>query len=188
MIKKSGSASVNAASESVLFDAIDNATTMASFSVADENLTFSKAEEAGQGTDLNFLLDSNLAEMEFPEMQDGMKEILAVLTEDSRIALERLEMDLDVSRQSLYNSYGVKHTEMQTTIGWSWMRKAKDGDVVTGFDYDYNFSFSRDDFLEKALREAKMFPQRLTDFLNPSKSPTYKGPILLSPRAVWRDF
>lgn len=182
--QKSGSASINTASIDSLKQTIDHAAALASFSVKDEALNFPDSKVAPTAEKLDFLFDEALADMSLEEMRDGLQEVLEVLTEDKRFALDRLELDVDTSRESLFNSLGVRQNEAQTTVSWSWMGMAVEGDVVSGFDYDYNFSYQKNGFIKSAKEQALQFRENIVNFLYPNKCPSYKGLILLSPRAV----
>jgi PmbA protein len=182
--KKKGTSSINTDSQESLSKAVADAVALAGFSVADQNLNLPDTKQAFRAKPLDFLYDEQTAEMDFEELQGNMEEILGVLIKDSRIALERFEMAVEISRNSLFNSHGVRQSELQSTINWSWMGMAVDGDEVTGMDYDSEFSFRKAGLLAKGKQTAEEFSQRLLSLLKPTKCPSYKGAVLLSPRAV----
>jgi PmbA protein len=182
--KKKGTSSINTNSVESLSKAVADAVALAGFSVADEFLNLPDTKLAPPSKPLNFLYNDEVANLDFEELQHDMEQILGVLIKDPRIALDRFEMAVETSRNSLFNSHGVRQSEIQSTINWSWMGMAVDGAEVTGFDYDSEFSFKKNDVLSKGKKSAEEFAQRLLSLLQPTKCPSYKGAILLSPRAV----
>jgi PmbA protein len=182
--KKKGSASVNTADERAVKQAVADALALASYSVADPALVLAGPDEAPTARDLPFLWDDALAETELEALQGMMQEALGRVTRDPRVALDKFDMSIDVSWHGLFNSLGVRQQQSQTMAGWSYFGMARDGDEVTGFDYDGSSSFNVTDILPRALADAERFATKVTGFLKPVRCPTYKGPILLTPRAV----
>ena len=182
--KKKGSASINTVTEDGVKQAVADALSLATFSVPDESLVLPTREEAPKAKDLPFLFDDKLAEVELEEIQATMQEVLGRLTRDKRVALDRYEMSVDVSFHGLANSYGVRQAERQSMGHWSFFGMGRDGEEVTGFDYDGSFSFNRHDLLSRSMMDAAKFSEKIVAGLNPGKAPTYKGPVLFSPRAV----
>lgn len=179
---RKGSASFNGRSLEALKSSVQVAATLASLSVEDSFLNL----PAPRGTPkkLDFLFDGDVAKVSLEELRDAMAETLGLLTKDSRIALDRFEASVDLSFETLLNTRGVHVAEVQSKIGWSFFGMAVDGDEVTGFDYDGGFSYKREGFRAKMIDEAQIFAEKLLAQLKPEKSPTYKGPVLFTPRAV----
>ncbi len=61
---------------------------------------------------------------------------------------------------------------------------AVDGSEVSGFDYDGRSVYAWDGGLDIALKQCDEFVEKIVKNLRPVKAPTYKGPILMTPRAV----
>lgn len=182
--KRRGSASTNILAKANIDNALSTAIGMANFSVKDDALIFADSKIAPKAKSLDFLYDEALAEMELKELKDVMKDVLAILTKDKRVALDRLEMEISTSRDSLMNSRGVSQSELQTTVSWDFFAMARDGDEVSGFDYDDGFSFSKGFFREEAMHHAELFAKKIVKNLYPKKCTTYKGPVVFSPRAI----
>lgn len=182
--KKKGSASINTTTEASVRKAVADALALATYSVPDEDLVLATAAEAPAATKLPFLYDQALAETPLETIQGWMAEVLARLCRDQRVALDRFEMQADASYHGIMNSHGVKQTESQTQAAWSFFGMARDADEVTGFDYDGGFSFTKEGLLERALKHADEFSVKLLSQLKPRKCPSYKGPVLFTPRAV----
>lgn len=181
---KKGSATVNSDNPGALSKAVADATALAAYSVPDEFLCMAKASEAPPAKPLDFLFDDHLAEVELEAIQSLMHEVLEILTRDKRVALDRFEMAADISLHGLFNSFGVRQSERQTMLSWSYMGMARDGEEVTSFDYDSGFAFDWRSSPERAKRDAAAFAQKILSFLKPRQCPSYKGAVLLSPRAV----
>jgi PmbA protein len=182
--RKRGSAAVNTVkSEDVVF-AVEEALQLAKYSVPDEYLTLASKEIAPRAKPLDFLHDKKLTNVDQIELQELMEDILENVFTDERIALERFDVGVSDSYHNLMNSEGVFQSEVQTSIGWSFMGMARAGDQVSGMDYTGGFSYSSKDFRERMRREAEQFAQKLVASLDPIKCPEYKGNVLLTPRAV----
>lgn len=182
--KKKGSASLNSVDETQVRQAIADALALAKYSVPDEHLTLATTAVAPKTPSLPFMFDDELAGLDLEEIQGMMAETLARLTRDKRVALDRFEMACDVSWHGMGNSHGVRQTERQSIATWSFFGMARDGEEVTGFDYDGSFSFGKAGLLQKNLDGADQFAKKILAGLKPRKAPSYKGAVLFSPRAV----
>lgn len=182
--KKKGSASLNSIDEKAVRQAVQDALALARYSVPDPDLTLATKDVATPAKQLAFQYDEPLAAMGLEELQGIMAETLVRLTADKRVALDRYEASVDVSWHGMRNSLGVKQAERQSITSWSFFGMARDGDEVTGFDYDGNFSFGKTGLAAKAMHDADVFTKKILGALKPRKAPSYKGPILMTPRAV----
>jgi PmbA protein len=182
--QKKGSASLNNMNLDSLKTSVDDALSLARFSVADEYLTMPTSREAPRAKELPFLFQDALAEKDLNHLQEFAQRLLAELTKDSRLAIDKCELHLSTSWHGLYNSEGVSQNEKQTAVGWSFMGMAVDGEEVSGMDYDGRHCYKWDGALDLALEDARKFADRVLATLRPGKSPSYKGVVLLSPRAV----
>lgn len=182
--QKKGSASLNNVRWDSLKQSVDDALTLAKFSVADEYLTMPAAAEAPKAKPLKFMFDDGLAETSLSTLQEFSQAVLTRLTKDKRVSLDKCEFSISASWRGLYNSCGVIQNEWQTALGWSFFGMAVDGNEVSGFDYDGRQAYSFEGSLPLALEDADKFCEKVVSNLRPGKSPSYKGPILLSPRAV----
>jgi PmbA protein len=182
--QKAGSTSINTATEESVRQAVTDAVALARFSVPDEALTLATPAEAPPATPLPFLWDAELAAITLPEMQATMRTALDVLLKDKRVALDRFEMQVDLMWHGYRNNKGVKQSERQTQADWSFFGMARDGEEVSGFDYDGGFSFARAGLTERCVAHAEAFAKKIVGTLKPGMCPSYKGPVLLSPRAV----
>ena len=181
---KKGSASLNSIDEKAVKGAIADALALAKYSVPDEYLTLATAEEGKPAKALGFNFDPALAAIDLETIQGTMAETLALLTRDKRVALDRFESSADVSWHGIYTSLGVKQTERQTAASWSFFGMARDGDEVTGFDYDGGFTYAKASLHDLSLAGANAFTAKILGQLKPVKAPSYKGAVIFSPRAV----
>jgi PmbA protein len=182
--QKKGSASFNTMTEAALKQAVTDALALARYSVPDEALTLASQDEAPVANVLPFMFDAALAEVQLDRLQGVMAEILARLVRDKRVALDRFEMSADVSFHGLSNSLGMRQSERQTMASWSFFGMGRDGEEVTGFDYDGSFSFDEATLLAKGMEDASAFVAKILGLLKPRQCPSYKGAVLFSPRAV----
>jgi len=182
--QKKGSASINTVSEESINTAVASALALAKYSVPDETLTLASLSEAPRAKVLPFLYTEELAQVDLEAIQGLMQEVLSRLTSDSRVALDRFEMAVDVSFHALASSTGMRQAERQAMASWSFMGMGRDGEEVTGFDYDSGFALSRGAILAASLKDSDAFVAKLLGLFKPRQCPSYKGAILLTPRAV----
>lgn len=182
--QKKGSASINTVTEDGVRKAVADALALAKYSVPDPDLVLAQTSEAPAAKPLPFLYDEALADMSLEEIQETMGTTLARLVRDPRVALDRYEMAVDVSWHGLCSSTGMHQSERQTIASWSFFGMGRDGDEVTGFDYDGSFAFKKSDILLRSTSGADLFVDKILRGLKPVKCPSYKGAVLLSPRAV----
>ncbi len=180
---KKGSASLNSASLSELENAIAEASSLASFSLADPYLTLATSAEASQAPSLEFLCDPSIYQIDVSAIECAARSALDILSSDKRLCVDRFEIGVGSSLHQLANTNGVSQQEVQTTIDWSYLGMARDGSLVSGMDYDSGFCFSLNDFENKLLKDIREFKERLLDSLNLVQAPSYQGKVLLSPRA-----
>jgi PmbA protein len=182
--QKKGTASINTLDERSVQQAVADALALATYSVPDPALTLATRDEAPPAPRLPFLFDAALAEMSLEEIQGVMAETMGILTRDKRLALDRFEMSVDASYHGLYASTGVRQTDKQSAANWYFFGMGRDGDEVSGFDYDGSFSYDKATIAGKAAHDATEFVKKVVGMLGPRQCPSYKGQILLSPRAV----
>ncbi|MEN9835688.1 MAG: hypothetical protein RL011_1881 [Pseudomonadota bacterium] len=182
--QKKGSASVNVTNEESIKHAVESALALAKYSVPDPDLVFATKAETPKAKSLDFLFEDKLADLGLDGMTAQMQETLGRLGADPRLALERYEMAVNVSFHALASTTGMAQSERQTMASWSFMGMGRSGDEVTGFDYDGNFAFTADTILPRSLVDADRFVKRVLGLFDPVRCPSYRGAVLLSPRAV----
>jgi PmbA protein len=182
--QKKSSASANTTDLKTLEQTCEDCLALASFSVADPYLIMPSADEAPKATPLDHLFDNPLSSLELYELKDFAQTVLSRLTKDKRVALDKCDMAISSSFHGLYNSLGVMQKERQTALSWSFFGMAVDGDEVSGFDYDGRHVYRFEGALQEALRDADRFVEKVIGNLYPKKAKSYKGQVLLSPRAV----
>lgn len=183
-LQKKGSSSTNSPSQKSLESALSKAYELSTFGIEDPFLTLASKEQAPEAKELGFLYDPLLNEIPLSEIEESISEGLEEIKKDKRIALDRMEAGVSTSFHGTRNSNGVFQKEKQTTIYWSFLGMAKDGDAVSGMDYESGSSFTKAGYKEKLKEDLSTFKKRVLQNLNPVKCPTYKGLVLLTPRAV----
>ena len=182
--QKKGSASLNNYDQKGLRQSVDDALALARFSVPDEYLTMPDNQLAPAAKALPFMWNDRTSEIGLGELQEFAQAMLSRLTKDKRVALDRLEVSTSSMWHGLYNSLGVSQSETQTSMSWSFMGMAVDGSDVSGFDYDGRSVYNWQGALDVALKQCDEFAEKVVKNLRPIKIPSYKGPVLLTPRAV----
>jgi PmbA protein len=182
--QKKGSASLNNANEISLQRAVNDALSLAKFSVADEFLTMPTIGETPVAKPLGFMWNDRTSDVSLGDLQEFTQAMLTRLTKDKRVAIDRLEVSTSCMWHGLYNSLGLKQAETQSAVSWSFMGMAVDGPDVSGFDYDGRSTYAWNGALDLALKQCDEFVEKVVKNLRPIKAPTYKGIVLLTPRAV----
>lgn len=182
--QKKGSASLNNANPDSLKQSVNDALTLAKFSVADEYLTMPSGSDAPKASQLSFMFNDELAETTLNSLQEFAQTVLNRLIKDKRVALDKCDFSIGASWHGLYNSLGVAQSEFQTALGWSYFGMAVDGEEVSGCDYDGRHAYAWQGGLDLALEDADKFCEKVISNLRPRNSPSYNGQVLLSPRAV----
>ena len=163
---------------------ITNAVEMARFSLADPDLNFATLELAPRAKDLPFMYDPVLAELEFSSLQETMVELLDMVKGRPEVMLDRMEMAVDTTTHRIYNSHGVFQQERSAAVEWEYAAMARDEDCVAGFDYESGFSLDATSFHNAALADMRRFLDKIVGNLHPKRCPSYKGIVILSPRAI----
>lgn len=182
--QRKGSAVVNSTDIDDLNGAIKEALELAKYSLEDSFLIMPDKAEASKPEALNFLYDQKMSDVTPKEIEEIMSHCLGEFLQDKRVAVERFEISIGSSVHTMRNSKGVVQSEIQTGAGWSIMGMARDGDQVSGMDYLGGHSFSWDKVAELAAKDCKDFSETVIGSLNPVHSPSYKGVVVLSPRAL----
>ena len=161
--QKKGSASLNTSEQTGLRRSVDDALALAQFSVADEFLVMPDAKEAPKAKPLSFMWNDKMSEVSLSDLQEFTQAMLSRLTKDKRVALDRLEVSTSCMWHGLYNSLGMEQSETQTSLSWSFMGMAVDGDEVSGFDYDGRSVYSWDTALDIALKQCDEFAEKIVN-------------------------
>ena len=182
--QKKGSASTNNLDQLVISSVLKDALALASFSLPDEHLIMATKDQVKGGTKLHGLLQEEVANLSLDDIGSFMRLGLDAFKKSKKFALERFEFSLDLSSHILVNSLGVDLSEQQGTIGWDYLGMAHEGEQVSGMDYDGGFSFQLKGIKERLEKEICAFTERVEKTLNPIHCPGFKGPILITPRAL----
>ncbi|MCE9600148.1 MAG: TldD/PmbA family protein [Spirochaetia bacterium] len=129
-------------------------------------------------------LDPALLAMDPETAIKNLSILIEAATEDSRISIDRAEIGVQFSLNCVMNSNGLLAEWGISTLDWFAMGMAREGDQVTSFDYDGG-TVRQLRGVEEALRKTGVdFKKGLIDSLNPQSGESYRGAVLLHPRAV----
>lgn len=182
--QKKGSATTNSPSAASVERTLGTAVSLSEFGIADPHLNFATAEQAPEAKPLKFLFDDSAEQLSFGELEEALNEGIAELRKDPRVLVDRMEAGVSTSYHGMANGHGVKQREYQTTIYWSMLGMAKEGDVVGGMDYSGGSCFTKEQFRPRLIEDLRKFRDRVLANLSPAGCPSYSGPVLFSPRAV----
>lgn len=182
--QRKASATMNHLSPVTLKQSAKDAVSLSKFSLEDKFLTMPDTKQAPKTSSIAGIFDDQVATKSLGELQELAQACLIELTKDHRVRLDRCDFSIGVSWHGLYNSLGVRQSEFQTAVSWSYFGMAVDGEEVSGFDYDGRQVYQWSRAHHSSLSDAKEFVDRVTKNLRPGRCPSYHGPVLLSPRAV----
>jgi PmbA protein len=179
--QKSGSASINTHDRQAVDGALKRALTLAKHSVPDEYLAMAP-KATYQEIDLP--IDPLLADMDLETVISLSKDFVSQL-QIPKVSIDTASMEQSYGARHIANSLGMEASDASSSLNWSAMGMAVDGDDVTSFDYDGDFCSSQSDAETKISKTAKSLREKLISQLNAQKvSEGYTGQLLLCPSLV----
>ncbi len=103
---------------------------------------------------------------------------------DSRIAIDRAEVSVNLGYSILRNSKGIVNGRAGASFSFYIMGMAREGEQVTSFDYDGETVFAFEEIEENIRTAVGRFRDSVLRALNPEKGASYKGAVLLHPRTA----
>ena len=179
--QKSGSASINTRDEAKIKETIENAMKMAKFSIPDEYLTMAPKATYVK---LPETYDEKLVELSMKDKRKLLEDMIQTARQDGRISLDNASLDCSYGARVIGNSNGMLATDASTTLSWSLMGMAIDGDDITSFDHISDYSNYIKGSLDKCLGSARQLKEKLLKCLGARKGQSYKGKILILPALV----
>jgi len=101
---------------------------------------------------------------------------------DPRVSVDAGGLVVQYGTRAISNSRGVRAAEEGSVTYCVIMGMAKDGDVVSSFDYQFDGTRSMSGIDPVAV--ATKFAENVIDSLGAVKGESFKGPIVLSPKSV----
>jgi len=122
---------------------------------------------------------------------DGVR-LLSILIDaargDKRVTIDRAEIAFNLVLNCVMNSNGVRASWGLTSAEWFIMGMARDGSQVTSFDYDGGTHRTLAGLELELANCGGEFRKNVISSLDPLGGSSYKGPVLLHPRAVCELF
>jgi PmbA protein len=181
--QKKGTASLNSLNDKEVDETVKSALELSSFSLPDPFLNLPQKSTAGETKPLGFLFDEHMFDLSSEYLKSLMLEAIAKIKAQPKIALERLDVAMGFSYECLANSHGVARSEKQSVVNWSYLGMAKEGEEVSGMDYNSGFSYKKDGFEQHLFTDLDIFCEKILRSLDPKSCPSYKGPVIFSARA-----
>lgn len=179
--QKSGSASMNRLDPESVEATVSDAIGMAKYSIPDEYLAMAKAAEYPV---LPCMFDPAIADMGMGELRELAVRMIAVARKDPRVSLDGANLDRGVGMRVIANSQGMLARDTSSSLGWSLMGMAIDGEDITSFDHRSDFSYASKGSGEKIEATAKDLAEHLLECLGARKGVSYRGQVLLPPSLV----
>jgi len=178
---RQGTAQTNSMAKEDFRQIAVNAVTLARRSPEDPYLCMPKPQSV---TPLEGLSDPALRQLPVNRLKDLAVEFLAAGREDPRVQIDGGEVLLKLDQELLVNSHGIALKQDTTQLEWVISGQALEGEEVTSFDYVSGGSFHLRDADASMLGLARKFNTNLIRLFGAGSGSSYKGPVLLTPRAV----
>ncbi len=108
----------------------------------------------------------------------------ASVQKDPRVSIDRAEVSFATRIITVRNSHGLSSAYAVTSCDYYVMGMARQGDEVTSFDYDGSVLMRRKGLEEQMTATAEEFRNSVIGSLGPRPGKSYRGAVLLHPRAV----
>lgn len=129
------------------------------------------------------MYDSKIADLELEkaismaiEMLDSAKNV------DKRVTVDSGGIDVIHSKTAIVNSKGIKSSMKDTSLTHFIMGMAKDGDVVSSFDFGFGGSRNLEEV--DVRKSAEEFGKNVVASLGAKPGKTFKGTVILEPHAL----
>ncbi|MFN7956304.1 MAG: TldD/PmbA family protein [bacterium] len=176
-----GAVQTNSVSDDDLREAVRAALDLARFSPPDQHLTMPAARPFRPTTRR---YDPALAALDAGGLQRLASRYLGALKRDPRVSVESGSVSWEVGEICIANSYGVRASDTWTHAAWTALVEGIDGDEVTSFDYESGGAFALAGIDERIVADGEQLAGNVLATFGAGKGITYKGPVLLTPRAV----
>jgi PmbA protein len=181
---RTGCAAVNGLDSDSVREAVAFALSLARFAPPDPIPCLATPAQAPAADPLEFLYDRALEPMSGGDLRAVLAEAVGDLRGYPGCLLERYECEVAIAWRNVRNTLGVHQTEQRTRGSWSFQGLMRHGDDTSASDYEAGFSFTADGLAQRCRDSAVTLGQRLTGALASRAAPTYRGPVVLGPRAV----
>ena len=182
--QKKGTASTNVVNKQSIEDTVNQAISIAKFSVADPFLSLTSLDLAPSAKTLDFLQQDGWDKIKRTTYPKLVEQGLQLLQSNSNIAVDRLSFGVNESDEFYINSNGVEQSEAQSQASWSVLGMAKKDDFVSGMDWESGFCYQPDQIEKGFMTTMDDFSKKIVRLLNRGKASTYTGPLLITPRCV----
>ncbi|MGY5853526.1 MAG: TldD/PmbA family protein [Candidatus Thorarchaeota archaeon] len=178
--KSIGFAYVNSLNPERVSKGLRNAVSIAGITPTMEHYTFSEPKSMAK---VDGIYDSNIKAMTMDDIiERSMSMLKASHDVDSRVRIDSGSFSGFTTENAIVTSSGVEATELRSTIFWSQLALAVDGDDVGSFDYDYGSSTTLKDGLAETM--ATDLAKSVVRNLGAEKVDSVDGPAIISPGAV----
>ncbi len=176
--QKAGSAAINTHSKKDVDEALERALTLAKHSISDEHLSMApKASYA----EIDLPLDPELTHLSLDQVIE-MGKLLVSALKSPLISIDTASVELSYGSRLIANSLGMEASDCSSSLNWSAMGMAIQGDDLTSFDYESDFSSLWSTCPARIGSTANKLSEKLIAQLGAKKAPnSYCGKALLCP-------
>ncbi len=175
-----GFASVNTLEERQIGEAVQAATSLSKASPQDEHNALPDPQPVRR---IDGLHDESARGIGVDQAISILEEMLTTARGyDPRVTIDSASFNVEVGRQAVVNSKGVRTEEETSTLSCFIMGMARDNEEVSSFNY--RFDSTRSVTQMDARGRALEFARNVVASLGAKKGESFVGPIILSPDAV----
>lgn len=176
--QKCGSASINTHNKQDVDAALKRALTLAKHSVKDDNLAMAPKSSYA---DIDLPSDPELTNLKLDQVIE-MGKLLVSNLQTPLISVDNASVELSHGSRLIANSLGMEASDSSSSLNWSAMGMAIDGDDITSFDYESDFSSQWKLCPAGIEATAHRLSKKLISQLGAKKAPqSYRGQVLLCP-------
>jgi PmbA protein len=177
----SGSASINSLDKTQISKAIERALHLAKHSIPDPYLCLAPAS---QYPTINVPFDEGIGQMDMKQLMDYGKLFVDHCTVSPKISLDSASIESGTGVRIIANSKGMMACDRSSSLQWSVMGMAIDGDDITSFDFEGDHSLLLKGCEPKIIKTAELFNEKLLKCLGAQSGKSYQGRVILSPALV----
>jgi len=132
--------------------------------------------------------DEALFQLSMPTQKEWALKLYQTVTSDKRFLLNEGALQFGADCVLVMNSLGIHQVHAGTSASWSLMGMARDGNILTSFDYFSRIARQARRLGDKIVADAIAFRDEIISDLVQGPSQSYRGVVAFSPRAVSEIF
>jgi len=181
--QKQGFASGNSLEASELKLMASQAVTIAKLSPENPHQTIAKTENISLNCPKP-TLDPQFRGLSLQTQKDWTKYLKESACKDERFRINEGSVSIQTSNFLVLNSLGTHQIESESMASWTMMGMGVEGDNITSFDYFGEMARTAKEVPKRIVHSTEKFCELVLQCLKSGPAQSYKGLVVLTPRAV----